>query len=155
MNYVHIRSPKFLAIKHHRFHLRTGWNIAITRHRPPSSCPIFRLTRFYPTKVKTKCSRGSHFGSSSFEIFAGRDLSLVYATVSELAQALEVQPATVTAQLSGSLTKLPGLAAWLTHRGGDDCNMTPISQWQDLLRSEFFVENAAQRPDTTGHLDDH
>ena len=68
------------------------------------------------------------FGGSSFEIFAGRDLSDVYATISELAQALEVQPATLRAQLSGSLTKLPDLTAWLTNRAeGDDYNTTPTS----------------------------
>jgi hypothetical protein len=64
---------------------------------------------------------------SSFEIFAGRDLPDVYATVSELAQAVEVQPATIRAELSGSLTKLPDLAAWLTSTDGDDFNATPTS----------------------------
>ena len=84
----------------------------------------------YPKKLKNKMFKRVTltFGNSSFEIFAGRDLSDVYATVSELAQALEVQPATVRAQLSGSLTKLPDLAAWLTNRAeGDDYNMTPTS----------------------------
>ena len=85
------------------------------------------------------------FGTGSLQIFVSQDPFDVFATVADLAVALELQPATVRSELSGSLVKLPELTNWISanepFQGEErDAFITPLSASN---KTYYFAPSAA------------